>query len=720
MMMDAKREDFLKKMDHSYDPEVFAAAEGLPPKELRQKIRALYTENERQGVPFAVTRARMVECFLQNVRIAVNDFDPFASLVERQTLSPSPANEIIIIQNERKKASAQAVFGDRASGMEAAVKGLYRSRLDLSHTSPDWDNLLNLGIPGILARAETLCREKPSPFAESVRIVYTAFRDFLLRFADLSGRNGRADLKEMLTFLTDHAPETLRQALELGLLYREIQEIEGEWVRSMGIFDRMYRRFYESDLASGRLTAESAEELLTAYFSRFLVQSQGKDNGTPFCFGGLLPSDDPEAAEDGCCGLTRLAWKVFRDLGRIDPKFSLRVNAKTPDDVLAFAAECIREGKSSMVFACEETARKMFLRHGKEPRDLANFLPVGCYEPAIMGKELSCTMTILFNFAGLFPELFSDPGFTPKNFDEVFNKFLERMECRLAESMEKANLLEKNWNRVSPAPLLSGTMDECMARGRDVSQYGTKYVTSGVMCAGIGTAADSLAAIRELVFEEKKISFAELGRILASNWEGQEPLRLLAAKRAPKWGNGIDSADSPAKIIAERAGDQIMHTPNAKGGFYQMGLWSIDWSYIFGRETGATPDGRHSGDPISRNVLSTSGCDAEGIAGLLDSASALDHTLFADGSVLDVMLSPRSVAGDAGINLIVRLIRTFFERGGLFIQFNVLSPAVLRAAQKDPEQYRNLQIRLCGWNVRFIDLPSHVQETFITEAESRS
>ena len=714
------RAEFLEKMDHSYDPEVFEAAEGLPPAELRHKIRDLYTENERQGVPFAVTRARMVECFLQNVRIAVSDFDPFASVVERQTLSPSPVNEIIVIQNERKKASAQAAFGDPASGMEAVVRGLYRSRLDLSHTSPDWDNLLNLGIPGLLARAEKLCAEKPSAFAESVRIVYTAFRGFLLRFADLASRRGLGDLAEMLTFLADHAPETLKQALELGLLYREIQEIEGEWVRSMGIFDRMYRRFYESDLASGRLTGESAEELLTEYFSRFLVQSRGKDNGTPFCFGGLLPSEDPEKAKDGCCGLTRLAWKVFRDLGRIDPKFSLRVNSKTPEDVLTFAAECIREGKSSMVFACEETARKMFLRHGKEPRDLANFLPVGCYEPAIMGRELSCTMTILFNFAGLFAELFLDPAFEPKTFDEVMQRYLERMDARLAESMEKANLLEKDWNRVSPAPFLSGTMDECMARGLDVSQYGTKYVTSGVMCAGIGTAADSLAAIRALVFEEKRISFAGLGRILASNWEGQEPLRLLAAKRAPKWGNGNDSADSPAKIIAERAGDRIMHTPNAKGGFYQMGLWSIDWSYTFGRETGATPDGRHAGDPVSRNVLSTSGCDAEGIAGLLDSASALDHTLFADGSVLDVMLSPRSVTGEAGINLIVRLIRTFFERGGLFIQFNVLSPAVLRAAQKDPEQYRNLQIRLCGWNVRFIDLPPHIQETFITEAESRS
>jgi len=714
------RAEFLKRMDHSYDPEVFEAAEGLPPAELRSRIRSLYTENEHKGLPFAVTRARMVECFLQNVRIAVSDFDPFASVVERQTLSPSPANEIIVIQNERKKTYARASLGESASGMEAAVKGLYRSRLDLSHTSPDWDNLLRLGVPGLLARAEKLCAEKPSPFAESVRIVYGAFRDFLLRFAGVSERHGRSDLAEMLTFLAGHAPKTLKQALELGLLYREIQEIEGEWVRSMGIFDRMYRPFYESDLASGVLTGETAEELLTEYFSRFLVQSQGKDNGTPFCFGGLLPCEKPEEAEDGCCGLTRLAWKVFRDLGRIDPKFSLRVNSKTPEDVLNFAAECIREGKTSMVFACEETARKMFLKHGKEPRDLANFLPVGCYEPAIMGRELSCTMTILFNFAGLFDGLFSDPDFAPKTFNDVMTRYLALMRNRLAEAMEKANLLEKDWNKVSPAPLLSGTMDECMARGKDVSQYGTKYVTSGVMCAGIGTAADSLAAIRLLVFEEKKVSFPELGKALASNWEEKEPLRLLAAKRAPKWGNGDPSADETAKQIAEAAGNLIMNTPNAKGGTYQMGLWSIDWSYIFGRETRATPDGRHAGDPISRNVLSTPGCDGEGFAGLLDSASSLDHSSFADGSVLDVMLSPRSVAGDAGAVLIVRLIRTYFERGGLFIQFNVLSPATLRAAQKNPEQYRNLQIRLCGWNVRFIDLPPHVQETFITEAESRN
>jgi formate C-acetyltransferase len=703
-------------MEHCYDPAVFAAADGLAPEELRSEIRAVYEEGERANIPFAVTRARMLECFLQHVRIAVNDFDPFASLVERQTLSPSPRSEILTIQNERKAIYAKAALGDEIRNAEAVRKGVYRCRLDLSHTSPDWDNVLKLGVPGLLERAERCCREKPSPFAESVRIAYAAFRDFLLRYASIAEKAGRTDLAQMLAFLSDHAPETLHQALELGLLYRELQEIEGEWVRSMGIFDRMYRPFYEADLTAGRLTEAEAEDLLAAYFSRFLVQSQGRDNGTPFCFGGLLP----ESEEDGCNGLTRLAWKVFRDLGRIDPKFSLRINSKTPDDVLYFAAECIKEGKTSMVLANESVARKMFLRHGKDPADLANFIPVGCYEPTIMGKELSCTMTVLFNFAGLFRELFADSVFSPAAFDDVLGKYLELQKNELAHCMELTNRLEKDWNRVQPSPLLSGTMDDCMARGLDVSQYGTKYASSGIMCAGIGTAADSLAAIRRLVFEEKRVSFSALGVILRSGWKDHEELRLLAAKRMPKWGNGEEMVDSLAETIVHAAGEQILHTPNAKGGSYQMGLWSIDWCYIFGRETEATPDGRHCGDPLSRNTGSTTACDNEGVAGLIDSVSKLDHTYFADGGVLDVMLSPHSVSGEAGSELIVRLIRTFFARGGMFIQFNVLSPELLRAAQKEPEKYRNVQIRLCGWNVRFIDLSPEVQETFIAEAENRS
>ena len=326
-------------------------------------------------------------------------------------------------------------------------------------------------------------------------------------------------------------------------------------------------------------------------------------------------------------------------------------------------------------------------------------------------------MTVLFNFAGLFETLFSDEKFIPATFEEVSDKYLELLKNALSNCMEKANRLETYWAEVNPSPLLSGTMDECMFRGLDVSQYGTKYASSGIMCAGLGTAVDSLSAIRSLVFEKKMISFKKLGEILTCNWQEHEKLRLYASGKTVKWGIGNKTADLLGELITRTAGELIKNTPNVKGGTYQMGLWSIDWSFIFGYETGATPDGRFSGTPLSRNSGSSTSCDTEGIAGTIDSVSQLDHTYFADGAVLDVMLSPGTAAGTEGQELIVRLIKTFFARGGFFIQFNVLSPELLKAAQKEPEKYRNLQIRLCGWNVRFIDLAENVQNTFIAEAE---
>ncbi len=705
------------RIENEFDEAIFLPESGLDVAEVNRAVRAVYDDGEKNGAPFAVTRAKMVAYALGNLRLAVNDFDAFAGIVQRQTLSGGYAGEIRKIQQERYGSIAKAKIAERfQEGNPAAREGLYVSHLDLSHTSPDWDNILRLGVPGLLARAEKCFDAAPTPFTESVKIVYTAFRDFVLRYAEISRMGGRDDLAEMLRFLADNPPVTLRQALELGILYRELQELEGEWVRSMGIFDRQYRPFYEQDLEEGRLTRESAEELLAIYFARFHAQSHGVDAGTPFCFGGFLPGD---GEEDGCCELTRLAWKVFRRIGMVDPKFSLRVNPKTPDDILRQIAECIKEGKTATVFANETVARGMFLRHGKDPEDLANFVPIGCYEPAIMGKELSCTMTVLFNFAKVTEKLFEDPAFAPASFDELLEKYCCLEKEFLANAMEQALPWEKLWNVINPSPVLSGTMDECMARGLDVSEAGMKYATSGIMCAGIGTAADSLAAIRYLVFEKKYVTFAELRTILAANWAGHDALRQEVLRRAPKWGCDDDRADLIARVIADTADELIDKTPNAKGGFYQMGLWSIDFALHFGRITGATADGRYRGDPISKNTGSTIGCDREGAAGLIESVCKLDHTRFANGAVLDIMLPPRTVAGPEGTEFLCRLIRTFFAGGGLFVHFNILSPAVLKEAQKNPEKFRNLQIRLCGWNVRFVDLAKPMQDCLIREAESK-
>ena len=316
-------------------------------------------------------------------------------------------------------------------------------------------------------------------------------------------------------------------------------------------------------------------------------------------------------------------------------------------------------------------------------------------------------------------ELLMDPSFTPQNSAEVIDRFLSILRSALNTMMDRINLLEPHWSEINPATAISGTMTECMECGVDAAAGGSKYCSSGIMCAGIGTVTDALAAIEYLVFTHKLVSFAELCAILKENWRDQERLRLIALKRAPKWGTNDDRADNIARTVAAAVAETIEKHPNAKGGRFQMGLWSIDWCMSYGKRTGATPDGRHAGDPISKNTGSTIGCDVEGAAGLIGSVTKLDHSRFADGSVLDMMLPVSSVAGDFGTGFMENLFRTFCRKGGAFMHFNILSPQELRAAQKEPEKYRNLQIRLCGWNVRFIDLGREMQDCLIREAESK-
>ena len=704
----------LLHLESSFDEATFL--DGLPFAEVNAGIRRVYEEGERSGAPFAVTRARMLDYALANARLAANGTDAFAGIVERHYLdSRYGVGEIARIQGERAAAVAERDFPDGFALTRAAwEEGRFFTQADLSHTSPDWDCILSLGIPGILAEAESRHGANPTPFTESVVLVCRAFRDFALRFARVCGREGRDDLAATLDALAVRQPETLREALQLAILYWHVQEIEGEWVRSFGIFDRQYLPFLERDLAAGLLTEESAEELLVSFFAFFHAESKGRDAGAPFCFGGYLPGDE---SRDGCNRLTRLAWRAFRTLGTPSPKFSIRVNPDTPHELLRFAAECIQEGKNAMVFANESLVREAMLRRGKDPADLANFIPIGCYEPAIMGRELSCTMQCVFNLAKPVEDLFADDAAAPATWDEAEKRYFATLERDLREALTIARQWEVAWRDINPSPILSATIADCMERGLDVSQFGTKYATSGVVCAGLATAVDSLLAIRSMVFDRQMLSFDDIRAVLRADWAGREDLRQFALRRPLKWGCGDKAADTLGRRICDLAADIIETAPSAKPGGFQMGLWSIDWCLYMGSKMGATPDGRHAGLPISKNSGASFGCDAEGPAGVVESLSRLDHARFPDGAVLDVMLPPRTIAGEEGAEFLVNFIRTLFARGGQFVHFNSLSPEKLREAQRDPAKYRNLQVRLCGWNVRFVDLDQAHQDWIIREAE---
>ena len=245
-----------------------------------------------------------------------------------------------------------------------------------------------------------------------------------------------------------------------------------------------------------------------------------------------------------------------------------------------------------------------------------------------------------------------------KNYAEVEKEYFRQLEYLLNQMMEWGRKNEKTWKFRNPSPLLSGSMTDCMLNGRDVSEGGTKYNTSGVMCAAIADATDSLAIIKFLYEKGAIQTIAEFKDILACNWNGYDQLLHLVLHHFPRWGNNDDDVDAIARRIADFSAHLINNTPNARGGGFQMGLWSIHLNHDMGRKTGALPDGRKSDEPLAKNICSRIGMDRNGVTALINSVSKLDHAEFPDGSVLDVMLHPSLTSGPDGEQIICDLIRT--------------------------------------------------------------
>ena len=690
-----------EQMVGQYRPMRLAEDTGLSVPELEAEVRAYLAAHAEE--PRIRTKAALLSLLLTKARVGVDGFDWFADHL-------GTGGILWKIQNEWRREAGRDLPPRTATGHPAGF-----SQLDLSHTSPDWRNVLEYGPAGLRDRALVALGQaqddEAREFHAAVATAYDAFCVYILRLAAEAERCGAVRVIEPLRALAVRPARTFHEALQIAFLYNQVQEMDGVWVRSQGHFDQELLEYYRRDLAEGRLTRDQAKELVAFFFDKFLAI--GFKAGNNICFGGRR-----QDGTDVCNELTELAFEVFAERKSIDPKLSLRLNPRTPEKYLLAAAECVRNGQTAIVFANDEAVYGAFRRAGKAEEDLIDFLPIGCYEPAIMGRELSCTMSALLNLPRILEYVFAAPG-VPGSLAEVVGRYQRILAGVIDETLAQTRRWEARWPQVNPSPVISGTMDSCLAKGRDVSNAGAQYNTSGVMCAGLGTVADSLAAIDHLVFRQRLCTWDELRQALERDWEGAEELRAAALRKAPKWGNDIAAVDDLAVEIARYVAERINRTPNQRGGHFQMGCWSIDHSVNFGKETKATPDGRRSGDPISKNAGATISRDRCGITSLIGSVGKLDHADFPDGSVLDLMLHPSAVSGPDGAKVIADLVRTYFARGGMFVHFNVFDAEALKDARRQPERYTHLQVRVCGWNSRFIDLSPEMQECFIAEAESK-
>ena len=670
------------KLEKQYENAVFSAEDCWDEAQLRQTWEMHKRENPDEDR--ILSRAFLTALILEHAPVAVEKFNPF----------PGKFRSFELLAEDLKAGYelARAKVPGVVTNARDTVLGI-GWMVDRSHVAPDWKALARLGLPGLIARAES----GTSPFHRAVVIVYKALAEFCRRVARINDNSVYAEIAE-------HAPRTLHEAFALAYVLHDAIEYAGEEVRTMGRFDELYIDFYRNDLAAGRLTRESAKELIKFFWIAFYARYQGKRFGKNFCFG-------PEFNE-----LSYLGMEAYYEMNTVDPKLSVLVRDDMPQEFAELYAKCIRDGRTAIVSLNYDVVVAGLIRHGRSAEDARNFIPIGCYEPAVAGKEISCSGSSFIYLPSIVLGVLNSGRDYP-TFDDFETACLERIRKVCVPMGEGQVLCDLAWKYVNPVPLLSGTFESCLAKGRDISDAGAVYNTTGCTISYLADAVDSLEAIRYLIYEKKLCTLAELRQILADDWQGHEKLRAEVLRRPAKWGNNAPRTDKLATKLAAFTAEVLAHLPNGRGGFFFPALYG-QLVVEFGKKFGALPSGRRAGEPMSKNLDSAIGMDRNGITALMDSVLKLDMRQFPCGTCLDIMLHPTAIRGDDGVKILVSLIRTFIAHGGSGIQFNIFDAAVLRDAQAHPEKYENLQVRVCGWNVRFVDLSPEAQETFIRQAET--
>jgi pyruvate-formate lyase len=710
---------------------------GLSLAELEDTIPKLVEElNEQSKI---IIKAKVFAFLLEHGRISIDPRDWYADHLLHGDI-------LIKLRNSWTNNTINSYLSDVHSKANIFRSvGACTTGPNFSHVAPDWERILALGPNGILNHIKqtrqyrttfgTLSREDLD-FYDAAEIVWLAFIKFVHRLADgcikIAVQNdterGRMNLlAQCLRNIATRPPESLHEALQLAYLCHELMEMEGVLVRSMGHFDRLYYRFYEADLQLGRFTRDQTKELIKYFFIKFFAKTNGLLWGKNFVLGGI-----GRDGKDVTNPLSYLTIEAYEEMDTVDPKLSIRVHKGTPEHFLKRVASCIRKGCNGIVVVNDEIAIPALIQRGTTEEEARNYVLMGCYEPAILGKEVPCSGSQWINLAkavewalhnGADPLMRKQIGPATGNCNsfETFSDFKAAFFTQLRHLIEEVTdlqlMYERYWKEMNRAPLLSSTMVECVDKARDISEGGAKYNNTGCCIASLASTVDSLVAINDFVFTKKIISMRELTDALNSDWDGHELLRLKIQANPNKYGNNRILPDELAQEITQFVARIVNSKQNERGGKFCAGLNSIDHCVGFGRDTSALPDGRKARQPLSKNLDAVIGMDRNGVTALINSVAKIDFSQYPNGSVLDIMLHPSAVQGQDGLTALVGLVRSYFALGGFGIQFNIFNADTLRAAQQHPEKYTNLQVRVCGWSVRFVNLRKIEQDMFIEQAE---
>ena len=725
------------KMSRDYFTTYAEYAEGLDTPALVDALRKNIADASPSTSPLSLM-AQNEAFLLENARISVNPYEYFAGALDAREAA-------CLIRDERHRANmiplrpyTPRIYIDGCSVLA------YTAGPDFGHTACDWDAVIGLGFVGLIERVRKYAEGygendvAARDFLSACECVYRSIFIYLDRLAALCekaapmqndpfARKNLDAVGKTVRALSTRAPETLREAMQMIFLYYNVQQkAEAATLRTLGPLDALLYPFMVADMEKGLLDEDGVRELVRAFLYGCYCEKTVAN--LPFAIAGVDKNGNSRANR-----LTYIILEEYIRLSIHDPKIHFCYSDKTPTDLVRLALESIRTGRNSIVFINCAVASDALTALGEDREDTLDFTIVGCYEIAAYGKEIPCSCNGRINIPKALeaaltngkdmltgkvigPETGEAEDFT--SFDMLYAAYLDQCAAFADVTMNMISNYESAYGADMASPVLSSTFESCIERGRDAyNASGAKYNSSSINAFGVANAADSLIAIKSLVYDEKRLTLRELTDILRANWEGHEDLRAYVLRRMPRYGNKIPAVDRFVKETVDFLGERINSRPNGRGGSFRLGTFSIDWRVPFGAKTGASADGRLAGEALSKNMCAGITRDTRGVTAHIISACSVDYTKTPNGTVLDILLHASAVSGEDGLDALVALLTTFMQKRGFAVQFNVLDVNTLRAAQEDPEKYKTLQVRLCGWNVRFCDLSRRDQDEYILQCE---
>lgn len=652
---------------------------------------------------------------------------------------------------------AQNVPDDVRAAIQAKAFKINQTDHAQGHILPDVETWLALGPLGLKEKVlegrarRTDLAEEQREFYQATVLCLDGAMEFMTRYAGLAlamAQNEhvaarRAELERIADncqHLASNPPEDFWQALQsVAFLFVLLQIESNASSFSPGRLDQYLLPYLRRDVERGALDFNTAQELLEGLWCKFneIILLRSTDGaryfaGFPIGFNIAIGGQHADGS-DATNVLSYMCLQAQADLQLPQPNLSVRLHRRSPQDFLNAVARTISKGGGMPQMFNDAVIVPAYLKRGVTPADAMNYAIVGCVELSIPGKTLGWSDASMFNLVrvleitlhgGRIPETGERIGPATKpltemqSFEELQEAYAVQLKHFIALMVKGCNVIDQLHPRINPTPFLSTVIDDCIARGTDVTAGGAHYNFSGVQGVQIANVADSLAAIKTLVFERKTIRADDLVWALRNNFADSEILRQRLLNNAPKYGNDDDGVDDLARQWARFFCDEVARYPTPRGGTFHPGFYTVSAHVPLGKNVGATPDGRFAHAPLADGGLSpTAGRDLKGPTAVLCSVGKIDQTLVSNGALLNLKFLPSFFEQENALEWFTAFLRAFVELGVSHMQFNVISGETLRAAQAHPEEFRGLVVRVAGYSAYFVELAGEVQDEIIRRTE---